>query len=162
MLGKMLAAAAFAVSVSPAVHAADKCPVQGGTVRIAFSIDPGDLTPGKVAQWPPSLIFDQIYDTLLKVGPNGPEPSLAESYEVAEDNLSVTLKLRQNVMFHHGRELEAQDVVYSLSRLSDPAFSSPWAGMVSVIQDVVAVDDMTVRIDLKEPFAPILNILSTA
>jgi peptide/nickel transport system substrate-binding protein len=125
-------------------------------------VEPGDLTPGKKAQFPPSQIYDQIYDTLLTIDSEGIKPGLAESYEIAPDNLAVTLNLRKGVMFHHGREFEAQDVVYSLTRLLDPAFASPWAKQLASVDKVEAVDKHTVRIALKEPFAPILSILATA
>ncbi|HEX2889272.1 ABC transporter substrate-binding protein [Vineibacter terrae] len=145
-----------------AAHANEQCPVRGGELKIPFAIDPGDLTPGKKAQFPPSQIFDQIYDTLLTRDSTGLKPGLASSYTVAPDNLSITFTLRQGVMFHHGREFEAKDVVYTLERLLDPAFNSPWAAQLKSVDKVEAVDKHTVRIALKEPFAPILSILATA
>jgi peptide/nickel transport system substrate-binding protein len=143
-------------------YADEQCPVRGGTVTMPFLVDPGDLTPGKKAQFPPSQIYDQIYDTLFKIDSEGLKPNLALSYEVAPDNLSIAIKLREGVMFHHGREFEAKDVVFTLERLLDPKFASPWAGQLSSVEKVEAVDKYNVKITLKEPFAPILSILGTA
>lgn len=140
----------------------DKCPVRGGEFVLPFLVEPGDLTPGKRAQFPPSQIYDQIYDTLLTLDSTGIKPGLATSYEVAADNLSITFKLREGVMFHHGREFEAKDAVFTLERLLDPAFGSPWANQLGSIDKVEAVDKYTMKISLKEPFAPILSILATA
>ncbi len=145
-----------------AAFADDQCPVRGGDFRLPLAVDPGDLTPGKKAQFPPSLVFDQIYDTLLRLDGTGIKPGLATGYEVAPDNLSVTLTLRQGVKFHHGREFEAKDVVYTLERLLDPEFKSPWAGQLASVSKVEAPDRHTVKITVKEPFAPILSILATA
>jgi peptide/nickel transport system substrate-binding protein len=164
MLGRIAASCVLATSVffATAAFADDQCPVRGGSVTIPFAPDPGDLTPSKKAQFPPSLIYDQIYDTLLRFGPNGLEPGLATKYEIAPDKLSVTFSLRHGVMFHHGREFEAKDVVFTLNRILDPKFNSPWAGQLSSIEKVEALDKYTVKISLKQPFAPILSILATA
>ena len=106
-----------------AVYADDICPKRGGTFTIPFAVEPADLTPGVNAQYAPSLIFDQIYDTLLRLDRDGNlGPGLAEEYKVADDNLSITFSLRKGVKFHHGREFEAKDVVYTFERLLDPDF----------------------------------------
>lgn len=145
-----------------AAYADDQCPKRGGDFTLPFSVEPGDLTPGKKAQFAPAQIYDQIYDTLLTLDSTGLKPGLATKYEVAPDNLSITLTLRQGVKFHHGREFEAKDVVYTLERLLDPAFNSPWSAQLASVDKVVAVDKYAVKILLKEPFAPILSILATA
>lgn len=159
MLRRVLALLLLSTGIA---YADEQCPVRGGTFTLPFPVDPGDLTPGKKAQFPPSQIYDQIYDTLFKLDSDGIKPSLATSYEVAPDNLSIAIKLREGVMFHHGREFEAKDVVFTLERLLDPQFASPWAGQLSSIEKVEAVDKYNVKITLKEPFAPILSILATA
>src|SRR4051812_28957849 len=92
-----------------AAHADDACPRRGGELTLPFAPDPADLTPGKNAQYAPSLVFDEIYDTLLRMDRKGVlGPGLATKYEVAKDNLSIVFTLRQGVLFHHGREFEAK------------------------------------------------------
>lgn len=151
-----------AFSHSPA-EADDQCPKRGGIFTVPFSPEPADLTPGTNAQYAPSLIFDQIYDTLLILDREGKlQPGLATSYEVSADSLSVTFKLRQGAMFHHGREFEAKDVVFTFDRLRDPNFKSPWAAQLGSIKGVEAVDKYTVKMSFTEPFAPILSVVSTA
>lgn len=147
----------------PGPAAADEaCPVRGGTFTLPFAVEPSDLTPGKNAQFPPALIFEQIYDTLLVLDAEGNLlPGLASDYQVADDNLSITFDLRAGVMFHHGREFEAKDVVFTFERLLDPAFASPWAAQLGSIESVEALDKHKVRMNLKEPFAPILSIVAT-
>lgn len=141
--------------------AQDACGATGGTFTIPFAVDPADLTPGANAKFPPSLIFDQIYDTLLRHSPDGLKPGLAASWNVADDNLSITLTLRDGVRFHHGATLTADDVVYSLERLRDPEFKSPWASQLKLVDKIEATDPLTVKITLTEPFAPILSVLAT-
>jgi peptide/nickel transport system substrate-binding protein len=148
--------------LSSAAYAEDVCPRRGGELTVPFAPDPADLTPGKNAQYAPSLVFDEIYDTLLRMDRKGVlGPGLATKYEVANDNLSIVFTLRQGVMFHHGREFEAKDVVFTFERLLDPKFASPWAAQLGSIDKVEAVDKYTVRMSFKEPFAPILSVVAT-
>ena len=62
----------------------------------------------------------------------------------------------------HGREFEAKDVVYTFERTLDPEFKSPWAAQLGSVSKLEEIDKYTVRMVLKEPFAPILSIVSTA
>jgi peptide/nickel transport system substrate-binding protein len=137
-------------------------PKAGGTLRIAFLQNPTDLTPGKNAQWAPALIFEQIYDTLLRLDKTGAlVPGLALSYEVGADNKTVTFKLRQGVKFHHGREFEAQDVKFTFERLLNPATASPWQPLLKPITSVDVVDKYTVKFTLATAFAPFLTYCAT-
>ncbi len=150
----LAAAGSMGALVSPA-SADDQCPVRGGVFTIPFAPEPADLTPGANAQYAPSLIFDQIYDTLLILDRDGNLlPGLATAYDVSDDNLSVTFTLRQGALFHHGREFEAKDVVYTFERLLDPDFASPWAAQLGSIKSIEAIDKYTVRMSFDEPFAP--------
>ncbi len=161
-VGLLASAGSIGVLTSSA-SADEKCPVRGGIFTIPFAPEPADLTPGANAQYAPSLIFDQIYDTLLILDREGNLlPGLATSYEVSDDNLSVTFALRQGVKFHHGRAFEARDVVYTFERLLDPDFASPWAAQLGSIKNIEALDSHTVRMTFDEPFAPILSVVSTA
>ena len=62
-------------------------------------------------------VLNQIYDTLMYYNPDGkhdPEPRIAESYEISEDGLDYTFHLRDDVKFHDGATVTADDVVFSL------------------------------------------------
>ncbi len=162
MVAALALAGGLSLGFAGTAKADEVCPVRGGTFTLPFAVEPADLTPGKNAQYPPSLIFDQIYDTLLVLDADGKLlPGLATSYEVADDDKSITFNLRPGVMFHHGREFEAKDVVFTFERLLDPDFASPWAKQLASIESVEALDKHKVRLNLTEPFAPILSIVAT-
>ncbi len=120
-----------------------------------------------------------LYDTLLRFKPGGTElqPGLAERWQVSADGLIYTLHLRKGVKFHTTpwfkptREMNADDVLWSINRMFDkahPAHGSArngyvyWAGMEmgKLIQSVAKVDAMTVRFSLTRPNAPFLANLS--
>ena len=69
-----------------------------------------------------------LSEGLLKMGKDGvPVPGLAESYELSEDKLTYTFKLREGLKWSDGSELNANDFVYSWKRVADPASAAPYA-----------------------------------
>ena len=88
-----------------------------------------------------------------------------------EDGLIYTFKLRAGVKFHNGREMTAEDVKYSLDRVTNPATQSPGAGFFGAIagfdaagdgglSGVKVVDPLTVEITLSRPDATFLHVMA--
>ncbi|WP_417719806.1 ABC transporter substrate-binding protein [Salipiger sp.] len=79
-----------------------------------LTMDPAAITGGETVQ-----ILNNVYDSLVSLNPEtlALEPRLAESWEIAPDNMSVTFHLRKDVTFASGNPLTAEDVAYSLKRL---------------------------------------------
>ena len=93
-----------------------------------------------------------LYSKLWEWGLDGqPTLALAESAEVNADGTEWTLRLRPDLEFHHGKTIDADDVIFSLLRLTDPALASPYAAYLYSLQrdGVRKLDARTVRI----PFA---------
>lgn len=93
-------------------------PRPGGTLRIgalgAGSFR-GNLDPAGGA---PAFLIEQVYDGLVKLDSNlSVVPALAEYWVISDDGLNYTFYLRRGVKFHNGRELDADDVKFSLERL---------------------------------------------
>jgi len=103
-----------------------------------------------------NIIIWQIFSGLLHFNEltGTTDLDLAESYEISDDGLVYTFKLREDVYFHNGDPMTANDVVFSIKRCMDPSMGR--ATYTSAISDVVAVDDYTVEITLKNPSAPFL------
>jgi peptide/nickel transport system substrate-binding protein len=74
-------------------------------------------------------------------------PDLATSWELKPDN-SIELKLRNDVYWHDGRKVTAEDVVFTIERQRDPATGSPRRGDVAAVTSAVARDSFTVDIKL--------------
>lgn len=74
--------------------------------------------------------------------------ALAEFSEVAADGLSLVVRLRKGLEFHHGKSVTADDVIFSVRRLSDPQLASPYAALVAPVdrERIDKLDDLTVRI----------------
>ena len=84
---------------------------------------------------------------------------LAESYEISEDQLTYTFKLRNDVKWHDGESFTADDVIFTVASIQDPEFKSP---LGRKFRGVVCekLDDYAVRFTLKEPFAPFITMLT--
>jgi ABC-type transport system substrate-binding protein len=73
------------------------------------------------------FILEQIYDGLVRLDKNlSIVPCLAEYWEISPDGKKHTFYLRRGVKFHHGRELSAEDVKFSLERILDKKTNSPY------------------------------------
>lgn len=91
---------------------------------------------------------------LIRPGPDGtPQPALATGWDTNADGTVWTLTLRDGVTFHDGSAFDADDVVYSLSRVLDPERDSPARAVLSMVEDVRALDPLTVRLSLESTFA---------
>lgn len=89
--------------------------------------DPGTLDPARANGRSAFLVLKQICDPLVAVdqATGALKPGLAESWTVSDDGKTFQFQLRPGVMFHNGRELVADDFVFSLNRLADPGTKSP-------------------------------------
>jgi peptide/nickel transport system substrate-binding protein len=103
-----------------------------------------------------ALIFSSLfkYDSEGKI-----VPDLAESYEISDDKLTYTVHLKKDIKWHDGEPFTADDVIFTIQAIQDPAFKSPlrqnWQGV-----GIEAVDDNTIRFLLQNPYAFFINNLS--
>lgn len=111
-------------------------------------------------------MLQHLAEGLLKIDKNGNTvPGLAESYEVSEDGLTYTFKLRSGLKWSDGSDLTANDFVYSWKRVADPNTAAPYgqdvlgqvkgyeeasAGNVDALA-VSATDDTTFVVELANP-----------
>jgi peptide/nickel transport system substrate-binding protein len=86
-------------------------------------------------------------------------PALAESWK-QESPTSWVFTLRKGVKFHDGTPFNAAAVKFNLERLLDPATKSRDANMLASLDTVEVVDQNTVRLKLKRPFAPLVRTLA--
>ncbi|HEU5008260.1 MAG TPA: ABC transporter substrate-binding protein [Jatrophihabitantaceae bacterium] len=123
----------------------------GGTFTIGIGVALDTLDPAQQTTTTVQNVIDYGLQTLVTFDKNGKlQPMLATSWTTAKDGLSLTLKLRTGVKFHDGTPFNAQAVKFSLGRLIDPKIKVPIGAAFQVIKSIDAVDDSTVRINLKE------------
>ncbi|MGA8210662.1 MAG: ABC transporter substrate-binding protein [Nocardioidaceae bacterium] len=91
------------------------------------------------------------------------QPALAESVEPSADAITWTIKLRPGVTFHNGKDVTAEDVLFSIRRVADPKKPAPAGGTLSKVLDFSkskVTDPTTVTLVLKQPYAIIDSLLA--
>jgi len=157
LAGLLLASAAIAGTASLA--AAQE---QEGTLRIAFgSFGRESLDPGSDSGVSQQQFMTQMFDQLLDFSPDGGiGPGLATEWSISPDGLLYTLKLRDDVEFHHGwGPMTAEDVRFSLIRRAAGPLGQSGA-FVNLVEEIAVVDDHTVTIRLNAPAVSFLYELS--
>ena len=111
----------------------------------SITLDPSQMLDGESAK-----VCDMVYDTLVQYRDNTTdiEPALAEMWESSADGLTWAFRLRQGVEFHDGTPLNANAVVFSLTRPN--ALSGSF--YEEFIDRITPLDDLIVQISLKTPF----------
>ena len=155
------APAAPAAEQAAGEAAAPAEPKAGGTLYIGQDFGPGSLDPHKNIAWASINIYESIYNGLVKWNEDETEvvPDLATSWEISDDGLTYTFKIRQGVKFHNGREMTVEDVKFSLDRLRDPDVSA-YAANYSAVESVEIIDPETIQLTLTKPVATLLNYLT--
>ena len=128
----------------------------GGTLTSLLTPEPAILIPGVNSQAPSLLVQSKVYQSLLEFSPTlEPKPLLAKSWTVSGDKKTYTFQLQDNVKFHDGEPMTADDVIFSIMKFHFTL--APRArGVFSNIDTATAPDPHTVVLTLKEPFEPFL------
>ncbi len=107
------------------------------------------------------IVSQAVWDTLIYRDPisNEYKPHLATAWKWIDDK-TLELELRQGVKFHNGEEFDADDVVYTLNFVSDPANKATSQQNVNWIEKAEKVDKFKVRIKTKRPFPAAIEYLT--
>jgi peptide/nickel transport system substrate-binding protein len=157
----LTAALVFALVGAVVSGAVAQQPKTGGTLVYATGTDVQTLDPQFVTDVPTSRIVMHIHETLVKPDEQGSiQPGLATAWSTSDDKLTWTFKLRQGVKFHDGTPFNAAAVKATFDRIRDAATASPRRSALAAITDIKVVDDFTIALVTKEPFAPLLAQIS--
>jgi peptide/nickel transport system substrate-binding protein len=122
------------------------------TVTIALETDVTTLDHTQRQGVADLRVLNNVYDHLTFRARDGSvEPMIATSWETAPDGMSCTIHLREDVIFHDGTKMTAEDVRYSIMRMFDPAYTSEARGDFESLTDMVVIDDYTIRADFNRP-----------
>lgn len=130
------------------------------TVVAAIGAGFSTLDPGYVYEKNPPLIVNACYENLFKFYSNdgAAEPCLADTYEFSDDNLTLTVKLKDGITFASGNAMTSADVAFSINRCknlkSNPSF------ICDTIDSIETPDDKTVVFHLTQPDSAFLSKLT--
>jgi peptide/nickel transport system substrate-binding protein len=132
----------------------------GGHLKIAVTSNLNTLDPHKSKIGDEYLYMFAVFNGLTFIDRDLTlKPELAKRWESSEDLKTWTFYLREGVKFHHGRELDAEDVVVTINRILDPEIGSKARVNFLVVDKVEAVDKYTVRFHLNTPYAGFAEVL---
>jgi peptide/nickel transport system substrate-binding protein len=129
--------------------------------RLVLRIDEvavAEIDPAKSTDFVDSILFFNLYDTLVAPGPGGVlRPHLAERWQVSPDGRRYTFTLRPGVRFHDGTEVTAEDVVFSAQRMMamKQGYSYLYDGWVQEVRG----SGRQVTFTLSKPYGPFLATL---
>ena len=138
-------------------HFSVQVPIQGGSLTEGVVGYVGYINPVLAVTDSGRDLTELMYSGLMKATSAGTlVPELAESYTVSTDGLIYTFILKDNIFFHDNSPVTADDVIFTIQKVQDPALKSPskpnWDGVVAK-----KIDDRTVSFTLNKPYAPFLE-----
>lgn len=106
-----------------------------------------------------SKISDLIFNGLFRINERMEViPDLVKSYQLIQPTL-YRFHLKSGVVFHDGRPLTANDVKKTIEAILDPTLASPHRSLLSKIEAIHVLNDLSLEIKLAEPFAPLPDAL---
>lgn len=127
-----------------------KEPTAGGSIVVGVQQDIDSLDPHKATAAGTKEILFNIFEGLVKPDENGNLiKAIASDYTISEDGLVYTFTLRDNVKFHNGDTVTAEDVKYSLERVSGLLDGTPLISTLATIRSVDIIDEKTVQVTVE-------------
>jgi peptide/nickel transport system substrate-binding protein len=134
-----------------------------GSLVYGLTLAPTGIDPHLNASSELGIPLSSVYDTLVFLDPKTGDfvPGLAERWTISPDGTQYTFSLRRDVRFHDGTRFDAQAVRANIDYTLNPDNHSQKAAfMLGPFDRVDVIDDFTVMMVLKEPYAPLLDSLS--
>ncbi len=143
-------------------------PRSGGQITVRIHGEPPSLNTLVDSDWLADRItVPHVYETLTRIDPyDVPRyqhvPALAERWEVSPDSLTYTFYLRKGVKFHDGAPFSARDVIATFDKVMDETTKSAHTrSYLEELERYEAIDDFTVRFQLKRPYFLALDSIAT-
>lgn len=132
-------------------------PQEGGTVTIGVVGEPVGFISTHSSDVPSSDIENFVYDQLVQIDEEIEiQPSLATDWDISDDGLTYTINIVEDVYFHDGEPLTAEDVAFTYNIFIDEEYTGPRASAFVNVESVEALDDTTVEFQLSDIDARLL------
>ncbi len=130
-----------------------------GELRVAIPWTPENLDPTMNLSSIRAMVGVSMFDSLVgRDADSRIVPQLAESWRLIDDT-TWQLKLRRGVVFHDGEPFNAEAVRFTFQRVLDPEQKSPNRANMAEVARVDVIDDYTVNLVTRQPYAPLINRL---
>ncbi len=134
---------------------------EGQTMVINATQRYGTIDPAKGTDYTQVMALVNYYDPLVFPDEGGAmQPHVADDWTVSEDGLTYTFELRDDITFHSGNDLTADDVQYSVERfLGIGEGYSSLVGTALSAENVTVDGDYSITMELSQPYSPFLDVL---
>lgn len=157
------AAFGLAACGSGSVASTTAAATSGGSLTVGVDGTQVSINPAVAATAVTGVIDRNIFDSLVaQTAPGTFSPWLATSWAISDGGLVYTFTLRKGVTFQDGSPFNAEAVKANLDYVVNPATKSAYASsLIAPYESSTVINDHTIEIKLKQPFAPFLQALST-
>jgi peptide/nickel transport system substrate-binding protein len=151
-----------ALSLTPRAAAAADKPSYGGSINIGLRSDISRLDPHPFyPPYPTSNAMSLIYNGMTEADYDlNVIPALAHHWETSKDGLTWTWHIRQDVTFHNGRPMTAEDIKANVERVLDPKIGALVRGELEIIDKMELLDKYTLRMILNDKYYPLPAMLT--
>lgn len=135
-------------------------PATGGTYTEGLLKEPRLINPIYAATDTDRDITRLVFSSLLTYSGSGMiEPDIAQKYEISQDGKTYIITLRDNVFWHDGKRLTADDVIFTIKTIQDPLYKSPlrpnWQGV-----EVSKLEENKIQFTLRSAYAAFIENLT--
>ena len=153
----LLAATSVAAVMAGGLAIAEE-PKTGGTLKSVLTQNPRSLNSAVQSGVVTGYVGAQLFASPLRYDDSWePQPYLAESWEVSEDGLKVTLNLVKDAVFHDGEPITSSDVAFSVKVIQK---SHPFKSMFAPVESVDTPDEHTAVLNLSQPHPALMLAMS--
>ncbi len=133
-------------------------PSEGGTMISAMTGEPSSLISMVAGESASSAITANLFNSLLKYNQNlDLAGELAESWQVSDDQKTITFKLKPNLKWADGKPLTSADVLFTWQLVTDAKTNSPYASDYQLVKQAQAPDPLTFKVTYEQAYAPALD-----
>ena len=148
----MIGSAAFVSSLTA------ETPTRGGTLIATLNSNVRNLNSAVQSGTVTGFLGAQLFASPLRYDENWtPQPYLAESWNISEDGLTVTLNLVKNATFHDGHPITSSDVAFSVKVIQE---NHPFKSMFAPVASVDTPDEHTAVLNLSQPHPALMLAMS--
>lgn len=157
------ASVAAGILFSGSLAIAQDKPARGGSIVISQTADaqPRNILVGRAGNHP---WIKNVFETLTRNNPETfqPDAVLAKSWTLADDKKSMEIQLRDDVLFHTGRQMTAADVKYTLEVAADPKTAAQTGFIAREIASVEVTGDYALQLTFKSALPNIFDLFEEA
>jgi len=128
------------------------------TIIIALSTEPVRLNPLFLTDFNSYAVSELIFRGLVKLDHKMKvTPDMAKSWEIRDSGREIIFHLKENILWHDGKNFTAEDVVFTYEKIVSPKTATPQAGRFGTVKNVRVIDKYTVSVRYSEPYGSALE-----